>query len=243
MVSRRTVLGALAACALAGCDGRLRADDAGACERAGDEMPRWVAYAGRIMIADNSIGVGYLGLVGGFRPGLSAALTARGVGHVYVGPHSDAYGSHRSVSGVTASGQAAGLEADCATYRPRIVVVGYPENDIGTAWTAAETIESVRLCVQAVQSGAPQALVIVRSAIVPQTADIPAYHARRDLFAEYNGLGAAMCAAEGARWVDIGAPTTSDGLHPDDTSTGYPSIATTLAAEVVASLPGGPLSA
>ncbi len=248
MVSRRTLVRSLAACALMGCGvpskgdaGAAASDDDAACTEG--EMPRWVAHAGRIMVADNSIGVGYTGLVGGYRAQMASLLTARGVQHAWVGPQTDAYGSHRSISGVTADGQSAGLQIDCATYRPRIVVLGYAENDLGTAWTAAQTIESVRACVQAARAGAPQAIILVRTAIVPQNNGIPAYYARRDLFGEYNTLVHAMCADEGAIMVDIGAPTTTDGLHLDDTATGYPAAAAELTAAAVAALPGGVLSA
>lgn len=207
-------------------------------------MPQWIRYAGRIMIADNSIGIGYHGLVGGFRPTLGSALTSAGVGYAYVGPYSDAYGAHRSVSGISAYQQSSQLQTDCATYAPRVTILGYCENDLGGAGggqsrTPAQAIESMRSCIRWSLAGAPWTIPIVRSVIVPQTNGIPGYYSRRELFAEYNTLLPALCAEEGARYVDIGAPTTSDGLHPDDTPTGYPSMGAILAAAVLASLPGG----
>lgn len=197
----------------------------------------WIRYAGRIMVADNSIGVGHNGLVGGFRAVISDELDALDIGHVWVGPYSDAYGSHRSISGVLGADQTSALQTDCETYDPRIVIVGYAENDLGTSYTAAQTITFVTNCVNWVQAGAPQAIVIVRTAIVPQNATIPAYYARRDLFSEYNTLLPAMCSAEGVYLADIGAPTTSDGLHLDDTSTGYTSAGRTLAGVIVRRIP------
>lgn len=257
ILSRRRMLQGVAAAALIRCSGAgapdASPDDAGARELdaacAEDEMaPRWVQRAGAIMVCDNSLGVGYHGLVGGWRPSLSAALTAAGVSHSYVGPHSDAYGSHRAVSGISAVQQSSQLQTDCATYAPRVTILGYCENDLGGAGggqsrTPAQAIESMRSCIRWALAGAPWTIPIVRSVIVPQTNGIPGYYSRRDLFVEYNGLLPALCAAEGARHVDIGAPTTSDGLHEDDTPTGYPATGATLAAAIIATLPGGGLSA
>lgn len=251
-VSRRTLMRSLAACALMGCgepskgDAGVAASDDATCTEG--EMPRWVAYAGRIMVADNSLGVGYHGLVGGFRAPMSTLLTARGIQHTWVGPYSDAYGAHRSVSGISAVQQSSALQTDCETYDPRIVILGYAENDLGGAGggqsrTPAQAIDSMTSCIRWARAGAPQAIVLVRTVVVPQTNGIPGYYARRALFAEYNTLVPAMCAAEGAIMVDIGAPTTSDGLHFDDTPTGYPAAAAELVAASVAALPGGPLSA
>lgn len=207
-------------------------------------MPQWIRYAGRIMIADNSIGIGYHGLVGGFRPTLGSALTSAGVGYAYVGPYSDAYGAHRSVSGISAYQQSSALQTDCETYDPRVVILGYAENDLGGAGggqsrTPAQAIASMTSCIGWVRAGAPQAAIIVRTIVVPQNNGIPGYYARRDLFPEYNGLLPSLCASEGCQIADIGAPTTSDGQHPDDASTGYPAIGAILAAAVLSVLPGG----
>lgn len=197
----------------------------------------WIRYAGRIMVVDNSIGVGEEGLVGGFRAVIADELDALDIGHVWVGPYSDAYGSHRAASGTLAADQTSALQTDCETYDPRIVIIGYAENDLGTSYTAAQTIASVTACIQWIKAGAPQAIVIVRTAIVPQTNDIPAYYARRALFSEYNTLVPAMCESEGATMVDLGVPTTSDGLHLDDTATGYTAAGTTLAGTIVRLIP------
>lgn len=213
-------------------------------ERGGAHMAEWVKSAGRVMICDNSIGVGYMGLAGGFRPALGAALNAAGVSYGYVGPHSDAYGSHRSVSGISAVQQSSLLQTDSATYRPRVTILGYCENDLGGAGggqsrTPAQAIESMRSCIRWAIAGSPWTIPIVRTVVVPQTNGIPGYYSRRDLFVEYNALLPGLCLEEGAVLADIVAPTTTDGLHPDDTATGYPAIAAALAAVIIRSLPGG----
>lgn len=197
-------------------------------------MVQWTRHAGRILVADNSIGVGYHGLTGGFRAVMTTQLNALGIQHTWVGPYSDAYGAHRSVSGISAYQQSSTLQTDCETYDPRVVITGYCENDIGgTAAggqerTPAQAIASLTSCINWIQAGAPQALILVRTIVVPQTNGIPSYYSRRGLFTEYNGLLHALCASEGVTLVDIGAPSTSDGLHPDDTATGYTAIASAL---------------
>lgn len=206
-------------------------------------MASWIRYAGRIMILDNSIGIGYDGLVGGFRPGLTTALTDAGIKSVYVGPNSDAYGAHRAVSGVSAYEQSSSVQSDCSTHRPRIAIIGYAENDIGGSpgqgRTPAQAITAVSSIIDWVQAGAPQALILVRTIVVPQNdSELPNYYSRRAYFEEYNSLLPATCTSQGVTCVNIGVPTTGDGLHPDDTATGYPSIATKIATAIIAAIPG-----
>lgn len=205
-------------------------------------MARYVRYAGRIMISYDSLGIGYTDLVGGFRPELSAALTAAGVQHSYTGPSSDAYGAHRSVSGTAAVLQTITLQTDCETYDPRVVLLGYGVNDLGgnpdgQQQTVVQFLAGLSDCVAWVQAGAPQAIVIVQSVPIPGPA-FPTYYARRALNEEANTLLPAFCAARNCRLVSINDSDayTSDGVHR--TAAGYTLMATALSNAILAALPG-----
>ncbi len=205
-------------------------------------MAPWVRYAGRVLVMGDSITVGYNGLVGGWRVGLSTALTAATVQHAYVGPYSDAYGAHRGVSGTAACLQTSGVQTDCETYDPRVIVISYGVNDIGgnadggQQQTAAQTITAITNVINWCQAGAPQATILVASIIIPQTSAFASYYARRSIMEDYNTLLPATCAAEGVRFLDVGAPSTSDGVHPD--ASGYAAQAASIAGAVLAALPG-----
>lgn len=200
-------------------------------------MAPWVRYAGRILCTGDSITVGYNDLVGGWRPGLSAALTAAGIGHVYVGNYSDAYGAHRGVSGDRAGAQGAGLQTDCETYDPRVIVFGYGVNDIGGEYLdAAGTLDAIETAIGYAQAGAPQAIVFVQSLVVPDTNDFPTYYARRAMNDAVNASLPALCDSLGCRFVDIGDPERSDGVHP--TAAGYATMTAAISAAVIAALPG-----
>jgi lysophospholipase L1-like esterase len=199
-------------------------------------VAQWVRYAGRIMCAGDSITEGYNDLVGGWRPGLSTALAAAGVGYVYVGPYSDAYGAHRGVAGDRAGAQGAGFQADMETYDPRVVILAYGVNDIGGEYLdATGTLAALSNVVALTKAGAPQATILMQSLIVPGPG-FPTYYANRAQNVAVNAALPAWCNARGVRFVDIGSPATSDGVHP--TAGGYASQAATIAAAVLAALPG-----
>lgn len=229
------MLGGLAACALVGC--------ASEGAREGDAMAYWIRNAGKIYPKGDSLTEGYHGLLGGWRPGLSAALTAAGVAHSYVGQLSDAYGAHHGVPGISAFQQGGSTQTDCETYDPRIIILGYGTNDVGglaaggQARTAAQCVASLTNVINWCQAGAPQALIFMQTLIVPQNAGIPSYYDRREIFEEANSLFPALVLAEGIRLIDVGAPETSDGLHP--TQTGYTAtMAPAIASAVLAAVPG-----
>lgn len=207
-------------------------------------MTSWVKSAGRIMVMGDSITLGWYSQLGGWRVGLGSALTSAGIGYSYVGPLSDAYGAHRAVIATAASQQTSAVQTDCATYRPRVVIIGWGANDVGgiadggQGRTAAQAIMSLGDVIDWTTAGAPQAKVFVQTVVVPQTSAIASYWAARATFSELNGLLPALCTSRGATLIDIGAPTTSDGLHPDQTATGYPAMASTIYAAVAAALPG-----
>jgi lysophospholipase L1-like esterase len=232
MIARRgLLLGALAAL---GCSVVPRAE--------GDAMAGWVRYAGRVLVMGDSITLGAQGFVGGWRPGLSSALSAASVGHVYVGPLSDAYGAHRAVSGTSAYQQTSAVQTDCETYDPRVVVIGYGANDVGgtddggQGRTAAQTIAELGEAIAWVQAGAPQALVLMQTVIVPQDDTIASYWARRAIFSELNALMPGLATSTGVRLIDVGAPETTDGLHPS--AAGYAAMSSTIASAVLAVIPG-----
>lgn len=207
-------------------------------------MAAWVRYAGRIMCIGDSIVVGYHGLTGGWRAGLSAALTAAGIQHVFVGPYSDAYGAHRGVSGTSAYAQTSAVQTDCETYRPRIVLFAYGVNDCGGAAaggaerSAADTLVEIEECLDWIEAGAPYASIGVQTVIVPQTNDIPSYYARR---AEHEALNAGIPGLAAtharARVVNVGAPPTTDGVHPSDVA-GYPAMVDDYVVALDAMIPG-----
>lgn len=200
-------------------------------------MAQWVRYAGRVLVMGDSVTVGYNGLVGGWRVGLSTALTAATVQHTYVGPYSDAYGAHRGVSGDRAGAQGAGFQTDCETYDPRVIIIAYGVNDIGGEYLdATGTLAALSNCVSLAQAGAPQAIILVQSLIVPSTNDFPTYYANRAENEAVNAALPAWCNARGVRFVDIGNPATSDGVHP--TAAGYATMVTAISAAVLAALPG-----
>jgi lysophospholipase L1-like esterase len=176
-------------------------------------MAAWVRNAGRIMVAGDSITVGHNGLVGGWRVGLSSALVAAGVAYSYVGPYSDAYGAHRGVSGDRAGAQGAGFQTDCETYDPSLVILGYGVNDIGGEYLdATGTLNAISDVIVRTQAGAPQALILVQSLVVPGPG-FPTYYANRAENIEVNAALPAFCSARGCYFVDIGSPETSDGVH------------------------------
>lgn len=231
---RRQALSLLALSPLLACDGRVRSE--------GADVAPWVRYAGRIMISHDSLGIGYTDLVGGFRPELSAALTAAGVQHSYAGPYSDAYGAHRSVSGTAAVLQTSALQTDCETYDPRVVLLGYGVNDLGgnpdgQQQTVAQFLTGLSNCIAWAQAGAPQAIVIVQSVPIPGPA-FPTYYARRALNEEANSLLPSFCEARRCRFVSINDSDafTSDGVHR--TAAGYTLMAAALSGAILGALPG-----
>lgn len=205
-------------------------------------MADWIRNAGRILVMGDSITVGYHGLVGGWRVGLTGALSTAGVAYTTVGPYSDAYGNHRGVSGISAYQQTSGVQTDCETYKPRIIVIGYGANDVGGSAaggqqrTAAQTITELGEVIDWCQAGAPHAMLFLQTVIVPQNNGIPSYYDRRDIFSELNGLLPALCVSQGVTLIDVGAPDTTDGLHPS--STGYSSMATAISDALLARIPG-----
>lgn len=202
----------------------------------------------RIMIAGDSVDLGWNSQIGGYRPGLSAGLTAARVTHSFVGPLSDAYGAHRAVIGTAAADQTSQLQTDCVTYRPNVVIIGWLVNDIGgvaaggKGHTPAQAVNDVGVCVDWVKA-AGVSFVFVRTAVVPQTNDIQAYYDRRTEVAEGNSLLPSMItsrggASAGIHIFDAGTPTTSDGVHPDQQVAGYNSMATRAVNTFLLHLPG-----
>lgn len=231
MISRRAVIAAMAVAAT-GCVGSVRVQS--------EDAMMWVGNAGKILCCGDSITVGYHSLLGGWRVGLSSALTASGITHAFAGPYSDAYGSHAGVSGSSASDQSSALQTMCETYDPNIVIVGWGVNDVGgvaaggRGHSAATALADIEACLEWVIAGAPQARVFQTTLIVPQNNGIPSYYSRVPHFEQVNVGLPALCKSLGVTLIDYGAPPTSDGLHPSQT--GYASMATDIAYHVSGSL-------
>lgn len=231
---RRHALTLAALSPLLACDGRPRSE--------GADVAQWIRYAGRILAMGDSITIGHNGLVGGWRVGLSSALTAAGVGHTFVGPYSDAYGAHRGVSGTAACLQTSAVQTDCATYGPRLILLNYGVNDIGGSAdggqerTAAQTITAMGGVIDWCQAGAPGAIILVGSIVVPQSPAFASYWARRAIHEEYNSLLPALCDSKGVVFDDAGAPETTDGVHLS--ATGYGVRAASIAARLLQFVPG-----
>lgn len=200
-------------------------------------MTSWIRYAGRIMPCGDSITVGETALIGGWRAILQTTLNAQNLAPVYVGSSSDGYGSYVGGSGTTAQGFAAGLSGLCTTYIPRVVILGWGANDIGGDGVDATTcLSRLSTCISGARSGAPQAIVLQQTLVVPQNGGTyPAYYAARATFEEVNAALPALCRSLGAELVDIGAPATSDGLHP--TGAGYTSVAAAISSALLRVLP------
>lgn len=205
-------------------------------------MVQWVKNAGRILVMGDSISLGYNSQLGGWRPGLGTQLSSAGIGYQYVGPLADAYGNHNAVISTALVQQTSNIQTMCVTYRPRIVLVGWGVNDIGgvaaggQGRTSSQALNDLDTVIDWIQAGAPQALIFVQSLVVPQTNDIPSYYAVRADIAAFNTALPARCAAQGAYAIDIGAPPTSDGLHP--TQVGYGLMVTSIFTGVSSALPG-----
>lgn len=196
-------------------------------------MTDWIRYAGRIMPCGDSITVGETALIGGWRAILQASLNAQNFAPVYVGSSSDGYGSYVGGSGTTAQGFAAGLSGLCTTYSPRVVILGWGANDIGGDLAdAATTLDRMSACIEGVLLGAPQAICLQQTLVVPQSG---VYYGQRAVFEEVNAALPALCASLGVPLVNIGTPATSDGLHP--TGAGYASMADLIYAALLDALP------
>ena len=188
-----------------------------------------MASVGSIMACGDSITVGELGLTGGWRSGVASRLTAAGIAYSYVGPITDAYGSHRGESGTTAIAQVgAVIEANATTYQPDVAILAYGMNDIGMGNGPTAFLAALDDIVGWLRVGAPQVRILVLSVIRPG----PNLYGYETYLADYDTVNAALpawCDARLCTFVDIGAPTTSDGVHPVDGASGYDVMADIIA--------------
>lgn len=206
-------------------------------------MVEYVRSAGRILVDGDSVALGYNAQLGGFRPGLQSGLTAAGVSWTTCGPLSDAWGNHNAVIATALSQKTSGFQTIVANARPHIIVINQGVNDMGgvaaggQGRTAAQTHTALTAALDCAQTAAPEAFCFVNKVIVPDKNDIPAYYDARFTIADYNaGLPSLLAARSRCYLIDIGAPETSDGVHP--TQTGYATMASQVLAALLAVLPG-----
>lgn len=204
----------------------------------------WINRAGRIMCMGDSITVGYTSLLGGWRPGLSSALTAAGISHEFAGVYVDAYTRHHAASGTAASQQTSALQTDCEAYDPATIIIGWGANDVGgnadggQQHSAATALADIGDVIDWCVAGAPQAFrlrrIFVQTLIVPQNATLATYYSRRQHSEQVNVGLVDLCDSKGVRLIDVGAPATSDGLHPSQA--GYATMAATISAAVISAV-------
>jgi lysophospholipase L1-like esterase len=200
----------------------------------------------RIMWCGDSTTSGSAGLVGGMRLDAQDVLIAAGVPFRSVGPSADGFseggflvdGRHYGIGGVTQASRLGGvLTAVQATYTPDVLVLAYGVNDIGGATrTGAQALADTETLIGEIIAQDATARIVVRDCL--RLAGYPAYAAYESERAAYNAGIDALVAAQVAlgrrvaAWHLTSDPTTSDGLHPDDTATGYPSMAASAAAAI-----------
>lgn len=202
----------------------------------------------RILYAGDSTTVGSGGLVGGFRLRLQDQLIAQGMPFTTVGPSGDGFseggypvdGKHYGVGGVTQASRLGGvLTGVMTTYPSEILVLGFGVNDIGGGTkTGAQALADTETLIGEVVALNASQRIVIRDCL--KLASYPAYAANEAERLVYNAGLDALATAQRAlgrrvvRWALTSDPTTSDGLHPDDTATGYPSMAVSGAAAIQA---------
>ena len=202
----------------------------------------------RILWVGDSTTAGLVGNTGGFRLRLQDQLIAAGMPFTTVGPTADGFseggyvvdGRHYGVGAATQASRLGGvLTGVMTTYPSEIAVLRLSINDIGPGTkTGAQCLADTETLIgEVIALNATQRIVIGDclsfGAYAPYLANEGerlAYNAGLDvLAAAQRALGRRVVA-----WHLTSDPTTSDGLHPDDTATGYPSMAISGAAAIQA---------
>ena len=189
----------------------------------------------------DSIVLGMYGKTGGWRVHLTGLLSSAGVSHEFVGPYTNV-GKHRGVNGTSAYQQTSQVQTDCETYDPHIIIIAYGVNDIGgvpdggQGRTAAQTEPEIEEVIAWARAGAPHAHILVQTVIVPQGSTYASYWSRRAEHIALNAALPALCAANGVTMVDVGAPATTDDIHPSD-GAGYPAMADTYLDAILSVIP------
>lgn len=186
----------------------------------------------KFMACGDSIVVGYLGLVGGWRPVADALCRNVGRSISFVGPYNDT-GFHRGVSGDRLTFVAAALPtfaAELTTYVPDVVLLAWGANDIGNGVTVANALIALNSIIDQCRTSRPSCTVLVQTIILPLGGAYAAFAAQAVAF---NAALPAVCAAKNCTLVDVGVIATSDGIHPTDTATGYPAQGAIIAPAIV----------
>lgn len=201
----------------------------------------WKRNAGKIMCAGDSITVGFMAENGGWRKKLFTDLVAAGIICQAVGNFTNGSTgmvdntNHRGNSGDQAKISKSTIGADVTSYKPNVIIYGWGVNDIGTALSSAATyLDDLDACIDACQA-VGFATHIVQTMVQPTSGHT--YYAQIAVFITAAADLPARVAAQGASLCDIGAPETSDGLHPSDGATGYDAMATAIYNSVLAVIP------
>jgi lysophospholipase L1-like esterase len=171
------------------------------------------ASLGRLLVAGDSIAIGYSALTGGWRLNTIANLEAMGVACTGVGPYTTGLGNHRAVSGEKAS-EVTDLQAVIAAYTPDAIVIAWGPNDIGAGDGAVATLAAINARIDDAQAaGIPNSRIFVQSIVKATAGPFAAFAVDYDTV---NAALPAACVTQGVTFVDIGAPANSDGVHPTD---------------------------
>ncbi len=204
--------------------------------------PSWT-LAPRVMFVSDSTGVGVQGMTGGYRPRVTAAMTSLGLTPTLVGPFSDGYGDHRSVGSETgrsvvlgASDVGTGLIAYLQAHTPDVVVLGHAINDMVAGSFDASATVTMRRDLTAICREVLPLTKVVHTSVIKWTGYAPGipYLAEADTF---NATMPAAAADMGCAYLDLGAPTLSDGVHPTDAA--YLSLADNVIAPGLVAVCGG----
>ena len=201
----------------------------------------WKRNAGKIMCAGDSITVGFNALTGGWRKKLFADLATAGIAFTAVGPYSSSSPgmsatAHRGLSGDKASAAKTGLGAEVATADPDVIVYGFGMNDLGSGTsTAAQYLNDMDACIDAAQANVFFAVHLVQTLIRPTSPH--SYFSNVSRFDTAQTDLPARVSAQGGAIINVGAPSLSDGVHPNDGASGFDAMATAIYNAILAAIP------
>lgn len=178
-----------------------------------------------VLHAGDSLVLGQQSFLGGERTTYLATLRGLGWNVRSDGPLTS-FGLHRGIGGEEAQTVATtGLAAIVALYAgalPTVGILAWGVNDcVASNRTSTQLFADMLTILNALKAASPATRWIVQSivrptsgATAPQLAEIDAYN---------SGLSA-WCVSNGATYENRGTPSLSDGVHPDQATTGYPQI-------------------
>jgi hypothetical protein len=184
---------------------------------------------GRWIRGGDSVDIGYSALGGGWWAGFLTWCAQSGISVTPVGSLTDGGGNHFSTAGQKASG-ATGWAAECIAQGATLATVGWGVNDVIAGDGDAATLAAIGNRIDDAFAAPTMAHVVVRDLAGPLTGAYAGFEATR--LAVNAGLPA-LCASKGALHAPMEDVTTSDGLHPNQLTTGYPVMTRGIAAGVL----------